>query len=71
MRHIADRFRLPPGISDAHATDLLWALTAPELYDRLMRQRGWSADAYEHWLGDAIIAALTQPTLRGTSKTTG
>jgi len=33
-------------------------LTAPELYDRLVRQRGWTPDDYEHWLASAMIAAL-------------
>ena len=68
VRRLADRFGLPPRMSDAHAADVLWALTAPELYDRLVRRRGWSADAYEHWLGDAMIAALTHPTVKRSSR---
>lgn len=69
VRHLADRFGLPPRMSIAHATDVVWALTAPELYDRLVRRRGWSGDAYEQWLGDAMIAHLT-PTVTRSSKTT-
>lgn len=68
VRYLADRFGLPPGMSNEQATDILWALTAPEAYDRLVRQRGWSADAYEHWLGDAMVAALTCPPRRRASK---
>lgn len=62
VRHLADHFGLPPQMSEAHATDVMWALTAPELYDRLVRRRRWSANAYEQWLGDAMIAALTLTT---------
>jgi len=40
------------------AIDSFWVLTAPELYDRLVRQRGWTPDDYEHWLASAMIAAL-------------
>ena len=58
VRHLAERFRLPPGLTRARATDIVWALTAPELFDRLVRQRGWSADDYERWLGDAMVGAL-------------
>jgi len=62
VRHLADHFGLPPQMSEAHATDVMWALTAPELYDRLVRRRRWSANAYEQWLGDTMIAALTLTT---------
>jgi AcrR family transcriptional regulator len=40
------------------ATDLGWTLTHPDLYQLLVRQRGWSADAYERWLAETLCAQL-------------
>ena len=53
------RFGLPPGLSRQRAIDIVWTLTSPEVFDRLIRQRSWSASEYERWLGNAMIAALT------------
>jgi AcrR family transcriptional regulator len=58
--HLVGRFGLPPGMTRQRATDIVWVLTAPEAYERFVRQRGWSADAYERWLGDAMVAALVR-----------
>ena len=55
---ISRRFGLPSGVTRRRAIDTVWALTAPELYDRLVRQRGWTPDDYEDWLASAMIAAL-------------
>ncbi|MGZ4398919.1 MAG: TetR/AcrR family transcriptional regulator [Gaiellaceae bacterium] len=38
------------------ATDVLWALTHPDLYLLLVRQRGWKPDVYERWLADTLFA---------------
>src|SRR5919204_2319125 len=40
------------------AADLLWALTHPDLYLLLVRERGWKPDAYEQWLRDALCHEL-------------
>lgn len=45
-RHVAGRFGLRPGLTEAEAADVLWTLTAPELADRFVRRRGWSLDRY-------------------------
>jgi len=59
VRSLATLFGLRRGLTRARATDIVWTLTAPELFDRLVRQRGWSLDEYERWLGDALVGALT------------
>jgi AcrR family transcriptional regulator len=59
--HIAGRFGLRPGLTEAEAADLLWALTAPELVDRLVRRRGWTVDRYQQWLAGAMADALVGP----------
>jgi len=34
------------------APDIIWATNAPELYQLLVGQRGWSPDRYERFLAD-------------------
>jgi len=58
-----ERFGLPAGLTVAHAPDILWTLTAPELPIRLVHRRGWSLDKCEVWSADnGPRAALHQPT---------
>ncbi|MGN6160839.1 MAG: TetR/AcrR family transcriptional regulator [Marmoricola sp.] len=40
------------------AADTLYALAAPSVFLLLTRDRGWSADRYEGWLADTLIAVL-------------
>ena len=35
------------------AADIVWATNAPELYQLLVGQRGWTPERYEHFLADA------------------
>jgi TetR/AcrR family transcriptional regulator, regulator of cefoperazone and chloramphenicol sensitivity len=49
---------LKPGLEEKEARDIFWTLTARDVYRMLVVERGWSSDRYEHWLGDAIVAAL-------------
>jgi AcrR family transcriptional regulator len=46
------------GLSREHATDLVWAIASPEMYDLLVLQRGWSPAECAAWVADAITAAL-------------
>jgi hypothetical protein len=59
--HIATRFGLRPGLTEAEAADVLWTLTAPEVVDRFTRRRGWSLDRYETWLAQAMADTLVGP----------
>jgi hypothetical protein len=56
--HVATRFGLPDGLTEAEAGDVLWTLTAPELVDRLVRRRGWPLERYERWLARTMADAL-------------
>jgi AcrR family transcriptional regulator len=40
------------------ASDIGWTLTHPDLYQLLVRQRGWSPEAYERWLAETLAAQL-------------
>lgn len=49
---------LPKG--EQHAVvDAVWTLTAPEIYDRLVRRCGWSPRQYERWLARQLEAATS------------
>lgn len=52
---------LAPGIDVTRATDLLWTLNHPDTWYLLVRQCGWTADAYEQWVGDTLSAQLLGP----------
>ena len=40
------------------ASDIGWTITHPDVYQLLVRERGWSADAYERWLADTLCSQL-------------
>lgn len=46
------------GITRAEARDIMWTYTAPDLYDVLVRRRGWSVRRYSMFATDGIVAAL-------------
>lgn len=55
---LATRGALRPGLSVEEGTDGLWALTSVQLYDMLVKIRGWSVERYERWLVDRLIELL-------------
>ena len=59
--HVAQRFGLREGLDVDSAADVLWALTAPDLADRLVVRRGWGWDRFERWLGAMMADALVGP----------
>lgn len=48
------------GAAFAHAVDVLYALTSPELALLLIEQRGWSLTAYGDWVGDQLADQLSR-----------
>jgi AcrR family transcriptional regulator len=62
-RRLADLGALKPGLDAHRAGDLLWTLTAPEIFRRLTVDRGWSLDDYEQWLGDTMCASVLDPSV--------
>ncbi len=62
MRHnaqvLADRGFLSADVSVKHAADVMWTLSAPELYGLLVVRRGLSAARYGEFIASAMIAAL-------------
>jgi AcrR family transcriptional regulator len=58
VRMLADKGALAPGRDVAWAADVLFALLSHEMHQLLVVDRGWSLDAWEHWLADALTAQL-------------
>jgi AcrR family transcriptional regulator len=62
MTHFAQHLKsercLRRGVSAAEARDVLWAHNSVELWDLLVRQRGWTPARYGRWIGNQLIAAL-------------
>jgi hypothetical protein len=52
---------LTPGVDVTRATDVLWTLNHPDTWYLLVRQCGWTADAYEQWVGNTLSAQLLGP----------
>lgn len=58
---LADAGHLRPDLSTSAAADILWTYSSPELYELLVTRRGWPAEHYGHFVGQALIAALLPP----------
>jgi len=52
---------LRPGLDSDRASAILDALTLPEVYMELTGPVGWTPDAFESWLGDALVRELLVP----------
>jgi AcrR family transcriptional regulator len=52
---------LKAGLDRAAAIDVVWVLTASDIFWRLVRTRRWSHAQYENWLGDTLCAQLLPP----------
>ena len=52
---------LRSGLSVRRATDILWTLNHPDVYQLLVGSRGWTPAQYEKWLGDAFCSELLGP----------
>jgi AcrR family transcriptional regulator len=49
------------GLDVTGATDILWTLNHPDLWQLLVGQRGWTPERYERWFGDTSVAQLLKP----------
>ena len=54
---------LRKGMDVTRATAILQALCLPEVFDELVRRSGWSGDAYQDWLSQALKYELLEPDL--------
>jgi len=47
-----------PGLDVAGAADILRAINHPDVWLLLVRQRGWTPEQFEQWLGDTTCEQL-------------
>ena len=58
---LRDAKRLRPGLSYQNARDILWTLTGSDMYRMLVRDRRWSSQKYQDWLGETLVHSLLVP----------
>jgi AcrR family transcriptional regulator len=62
MRHnaqsLADRGELRVGMTVAEATDVMWAFSAPELFELLVLRSGWSPERFGRYVAESLESAL-------------
>lgn len=47
---------LPSSLDVDRFIDIVWTVTAPEVYDRFVRRCGWTHPMYAAWLAEALVA---------------
>jgi TetR/AcrR family transcriptional regulator of autoinduction and epiphytic fitness len=57
-RSLASKGALRAGLSEAHATDILWTLANARTYRTLVTERRWAIKEYEPWLADVLACSL-------------
>lgn len=60
-RSLARKGVLRPGLSQARATDILWAIANPTMHHRLVTERRWAPGEYERWLAHVLTCSLLEP----------
>jgi AcrR family transcriptional regulator len=55
---LKDKKALKRGLDVDRATDILWSINHPGLWQLLVRQRGWTPEQYEQWTADLACAQL-------------
>jgi AcrR family transcriptional regulator len=55
---LARKGALREGMSEATATDIMWAIANPNTHYALISERRWTPDQYEQWLGHLLICTL-------------
>jgi hypothetical protein len=57
-RSLHRRKQLKAGLGAREAADVIWTLASERTYLALVRDRGWTADNYEQWIGEQLVATL-------------
>ncbi len=50
---------LRPGLTRAEAVDTTWLLMDPAVFQRLVRDRGWTLPRYQDWFASSLLRLLT------------
>jgi AcrR family transcriptional regulator len=63
--YLYDGGHLRAGITPEHATDLLYAVSSPEMYELLVLRRGWDLERFADFTYDTITSGLLRPQSEG------
>jgi AcrR family transcriptional regulator len=55
---LKEKKALKRGLDVDRATDIVWSINHPSLWQLLVRQRRWTPEQYEQWTGDLACAQL-------------
>jgi AcrR family transcriptional regulator len=58
VESVDDKKGLKPGLGVDRATDILWTLNHPDVWQLLVRERGWTPEEYERWFGETACSQL-------------
>ena len=61
VESLDEKDALKPGLDLDRATDILWTINHPAVWQLLVRDRGWTPEDYEQWFADAACAQLLPP----------
>jgi len=61
VRRLAQRDALLHGLDHRSASDILWVLNDPALYQLLVTQRGWTERRFRTWLTTTMQTQLLEP----------
>ncbi len=55
---LGEKNALRPDLDVDRATDILWTINHPDLWQLLTGRRGWTPEQYEQWCGDVACSQL-------------
>jgi len=58
VRLLQEKNALRAGLDPERATDILWALNHPDVWQLFVAQRQWTPGNYEQWIADTSSAQL-------------
>ena len=58
VESLDDKGALSAGLDVERATDILWTINHPNLWQLLVDERGWTAEQYEQWCAELACAQL-------------
>jgi hypothetical protein len=58
VQSLDEKGALRPGLGVDRASDLLWTLNHPDVWQLLVRERGWTAAEFEQWFAEIACAQL-------------
>jgi AcrR family transcriptional regulator len=61
VESLNEKKALRPELDLDHAADILWAINHPNVWELLVRERGWSPEQYEQLTGDVACSQLLKP----------